>query len=400
MYERCGVPMSEDILTAIAARAPAERAAAEQIIEEMEEEGRRTLTLMPGAADLVRFLHDHGVPTALVTRNTRATVQTLTTRLAESGVVGEAELFHPAISRDEKGVPAKPDPAAMRVVAEAWGVKDEATNGLLMIGDSPSNDIAFGKAAGARTLLLDTGRRHTEGGSTGGANHVVTELGDVPFLLMAFYTLPGLTEQARSALNERVPPLVKYGRPEPKGEVAIAAASGDVAALRALHAAGHLKEASEAVAAATSLASPQQSDPNTWAENSPLIWAADAGHCEAVQYLLELEQAEGVPVHLNHRGFLGATAVCRACRYGHLDVLRLLLQQPGIDINQPNVNEQSPLHFAAFKKHPDAVQVMLEAGADTTVLDRKGRTPAEDTSVDAIREAIYTARRASIERTR
>ena len=53
---------------------------------------------------------------------------------------------------------------------------------------------------------------------------------------------------------------------------------------------------------------------------------------------------------------------------------------------------QSPLHFAAFKKKPTAVAQLLAAGASTLTLDRKGRTPAEDTSDEAIRAAILDAR--------
>ena len=43
MYQRCGVDRSQDILAAIEVMPPAEKAAAQAIVEEMEEEGRRTL---------------------------------------------------------------------------------------------------------------------------------------------------------------------------------------------------------------------------------------------------------------------------------------------------------------------------------------------------------------------
>ena len=56
-----------------------------------------------------------------------------------------------------------------------------------MIGDSAANDVAFAKAAGASTVLLDTGRRHTEGGSDGGADHVIATLSEVPRLLLASF---------------------------------------------------------------------------------------------------------------------------------------------------------------------------------------------------------------------
>ena len=45
MYARCGVPPAADIIEAVAAMPSAEKAAAESVIEELEEESRRTLQL-------------------------------------------------------------------------------------------------------------------------------------------------------------------------------------------------------------------------------------------------------------------------------------------------------------------------------------------------------------------
>ena len=375
MYQRCGVDMGEDILAVIETRPQAEKEAAELVIEEMEEEGRRTLQLMPGAVEALRFLQDRGVPTAITTRNTAKTVAALT-KLMSQAPGGEGLLpFEPAISRDNTDVPTKPDPAALLLVAEKWGLASAFaspgfSSGIVMIGDSPSNDVGFGKAAGAATMLLDSGRKHTEGGSCGDADMVVAELTQVPALLSAFFTLPALTPNAAAALKA-IPSFVKQPAPVPQGEVSLAAASGDVKALAALHAAGRLLE------------------PPGSRENTPLIWAVDSQKLEAVHYLLSLEATD-----VNHQGYMGATAVCRACRRGDVEVLRALLGDGRLDsVNVPNDHMQHPLHFAAFKKNPGAVLAMLQHGADTAVVDRKGRTPAEDTSVEAIREAIYGHRR-------
>jgi phosphoglycolate phosphatase-like HAD superfamily hydrolase len=70
MYRRCGVPMSDDLLTAVARMDPAARKRALDVIDEMEAEGRRTMQLMPAATDLARWLHGHEIPMAIVTRNT------------------------------------------------------------------------------------------------------------------------------------------------------------------------------------------------------------------------------------------------------------------------------------------------------------------------------------------
>ena len=52
------------------------------------------------------------------------------------------------------------------------------------------------------------------------------------------------------------------------------------------------------------------------------------------------------------------------------------------------VQLQYPMHFAAFKLQPQALEVLLKHKASPFVLDRKGRTPAEDTSDEAIRATI------------
>ena len=130
---RCGVDPKEDILAAIAAMPPAERAAARAVVEEMEAEGRRTLEIMPGAVQLARWLEAHGVPTAMVTRNTAATVAHLHEAFWEPAGL---PAFSPAISRDDASLPPKPDPAALASIAAAWGLPLGPE--LLMVGDSPS----------------------------------------------------------------------------------------------------------------------------------------------------------------------------------------------------------------------------------------------------------------------
>ena len=116
------------------------------------------------------------------------------------------------------------------------------------------------------------------------------------------------------------------------------------------------------------------------------MWAADGGHTEAVSHLL----AAGADP--NCRGYLGATALGRACRGGHAAVVRALVKCSSLDcLDVPNDKLQYPLHCAAFERSMESVRHMLDAGASTTVLDRKGRTPAEDTSVEAIRAKIREA---------
>mmetsp|Transcript_12106 Transcript_12106/g.27695 ORF Transcript_12106/g.27695 Transcript_12106/m.27695 type:complete len:183 (-) Transcript_12106:240-788(-) len=162
--------------------------------------------------------------------------------------------------------------------------------------------------------------------------------------------------------------LGKFATPQPTTAAASAATAGDVDALKALPA--------EALG--------QRDD----AANTPLIWACHAGQTDAVQFLI------GAGVDVNVKGFLGNTALSRAARHGHVEIVKALLGSPSMTtVNALNDKKQTPLHFAAFRVHPEVVAVMLESGlCDTAIRDRKGRTPAEDTSDAAIREMILAAR--------
>ncbi len=168
--------------------------------------------------------------------------------------------------------------------------------------------------------------------------------------------------------------LKKFPTPQPSTPVSIAASTGDL----------------------TSLSSPQVT-PNLWERdehgNTPLIWAADKGQSDALQYILS-ESSTEIACDINTRGYLGNTAIGRAARGGHLECVKLLLNQKGtINPNICNEKKQYPLHFAAFKKHPEVVKALLDSGlCDTTLKDRKGRTPAEDTSLVEIRDMILDYR--------
>eukprot|EP00435_Cladocopium_sp_Y103_P063724 s1031_g25.t1 len=113
MHERCGVPAGQDLLQAVAGMKGPDRHRAEEIIEEMEAEGRRTLQLAAGVIELGKFLQWWSLPTAIVTRNTQETVQSLHDQL---WCPQSLPKFWPAVGREF--VPPKPHPAALCHVPE------------------------------------------------------------------------------------------------------------------------------------------------------------------------------------------------------------------------------------------------------------------------------------------
>ena len=215
MYRRAGVPRGDDILSATW-RADEH---ASGVVEEMEAEGRTTLRLMPGAAELAAWLSAHGISMAMVTRNSVRTVEHFHANCWPAGIPP----MDPAISRDDP-FPAKPDPGAMAAIQASWGVADGSS--MLMVGDSPSNDVVFGRAAGVKTALLDTGRRLQEGGKTNDPDIVVENLAQLAAQCWHEFTVASsLTEPALHAKREA---------PTPCGDAAAAAAAGDASALQSM----------------------------------------------------------------------------------------------------------------------------------------------------------------------
>uniref|UniRef100_A0A7R9WM54 Uncharacterized protein n=1 Tax=Craspedostauros australis TaxID=1486917 RepID=A0A7R9WM54_9STRA len=331
MYARCEIPKDHDILTYLndnpANLTPQQIQAKFDIIQDMEREATQTLQLQPGVPEVLQWLSHNNIPMALITRNTMISVDGMYDKFPD------LPRFEIVVTRDDAYAP-KPDPAGMHAIRKQWNF--DATS-IVMIGDSYTNDVQFGKAAGVATIWLDLD-------ATTESDAICNRFYKLARQLYLNFEISGIAE------------LRKYPVPQPTTPATIAAAAGEFIG--------------------------GDNAPDSTG-NTPLIWAADAGHENVVAQLLQ----QGDSIDINARGYLGATAVCRAARRGHTAALKLLIEA-GADLDIPNDKMQYPLHFAAFKEMPDAVNSLLDGGANGCVLDRKGRIPAMDTKNESIREQI------------
>jgi len=120
--------------------------------------------------------------------------------------------------------------------------------------------------------------------------------------------------------------------------------------------------------------------------NTVLIWAANNGSIHTVNYLISIPTCD-----LNIQGYLGNTAISRCARGGHVECMAALLKAKA-NPNIGNVKKQYPLHFAAYAEQIECIQVMISSKlCDYTVLDRKGRIPAEDTRNRRIKQMLINA---------
>jgi len=112
------------------------------VLEKHEARAAKTCRLRDGAAELLRALRGRGLKLGLLTRNSRASADTVVERFALA--------FDCCITREEAA--PKPSPAPVLTMARHFGFEPFE---LLVVGDYIF-DIEAGRAAGARTAFLKT----------------------------------------------------------------------------------------------------------------------------------------------------------------------------------------------------------------------------------------------------
>jgi HAD superfamily hydrolase (TIGR01509 family) len=135
---------SQPILEALAAMPPAKRVAAEAVLHRHEEDAAASSTLNPGCVELLAWLGEHQIETALVTRNSRRSVRTVFDR--------HGLQFDVCVTREDGKF--KPDPAPLLLACRRLNVEPSDT---WMVGDG-YHDIDAGVAAGIRSVWVSHGK--------------------------------------------------------------------------------------------------------------------------------------------------------------------------------------------------------------------------------------------------
>ena len=132
------------ILEALAGMDVAARREAEAVLLRHEERAARESSLNVGCHDLLRRVRARGIRTALITRNSRSSVDTV---LARHGLAIDV-----LVSREDAA--PKPDPQPLRLACRKLGVEE---SDAWMVGDA-QYDVEAGLAAGIRTVWVSHGR--------------------------------------------------------------------------------------------------------------------------------------------------------------------------------------------------------------------------------------------------
>jgi len=99
----------------------------------------------------------------------------------------------------------------------------------------------------------------------------------------------------------------------------------------------------------------------------PLMWAASAGSADAVLALVEASAAVGAT------DGDGLTALHCASSRGHRDCAEALLALCGARVDVEDENGCSPLFYAVTLGHAACASYLLQAGADPSRRDKRGR---------------------------
>jgi len=72
----------------------------------------------------------------------------------------------------------------------------------------------------------------------------------------------------------------------------------------------------------------------------------------------------------------GFTALHVAAKYGHLEAMRLLLQDKRVDVNITGKNGLTPLHVATHYDNFDVIMMLMQHSANTHAVAKVGNSVA------------------------
>ncbi len=139
------IPENEPILEYLEKLDEPRRSESLKVLEKYEARAAENSRLNDGVVEVLEYLRKRGVKTALLTRNSRRSVDVLMKR--------HKLHFDVVVTRED--APPKPSPHPVKLISERLGI---APKDLLVVGDVHF-DIFSGKAAGAQTAFLSNGRK-------------------------------------------------------------------------------------------------------------------------------------------------------------------------------------------------------------------------------------------------
>jgi len=137
--------------------------------------------------------------------------------------------------------------------------------------------------------------------------------------------------------------------------------------------------------------------PDYYSGMTPLLWAAQGGHWECIEKLCQNFS------DLDVCDKNGQTALHIACREGHYDLARVLLEHGCSPNIRDNTLGKTPLHMVAGLGNHAMCELLAVNGADVNIVDNDGHSPLYITSAEGhaeIRELLLRYSKVQSEITR
>lgn len=139
-----GIPWDEDILEYLGRLPIAEREYLNRALDAIELRLAREVEPAPGAAELIRELHQRQLQLGILTRNLRSVA------MASLERIGVLDCFEPQFILGRNDAPPKPAPDGIQRLLADWQLRESEA---VMVGDFRF-DLEAGRAAGCHTCLV------------------------------------------------------------------------------------------------------------------------------------------------------------------------------------------------------------------------------------------------------
>jgi len=113
--------------------------------------------------------------------------------------------------------------------------------------------------------------------------------------------------------------------------------------------------------------------------NRAFLKAAGSGDYAAVAELIE----QGIDLNFHEEEGLGRTTLMKACRHGHVGIVRLLLAI-GARTDEQDASGDTALSYAACNGYMEIMKLLLDHGADTGLSNKAGRTVPEEVGYELL----------------